>query len=109
MSDNFNVLNRIELLRRERNLTLTALSQKVGINARSLSQYEKGKREPKLETWQALANFFNVSIPYLRGWMVCTRCGAYFIPNDDYYYVRDYIECCPYCMNPYFEGDKSCF
>ncbi len=33
----------------------------------TLSQYETGKREPKLETWQALADFFNVSVPYLQG------------------------------------------
>ena len=32
-----------------------------------LSQYETGKREPKLETWQKLASFFGVSVPYLQG------------------------------------------
>ena len=62
------------------------------------------KRVPDQETWQALADFFNVSVPYLKGYMVCTRCKGYFIPEDDA--VRENIECCPYCMNPYFEGDK---
>lgn len=33
----------------------------------TLSRYETGRREPKLETWQKLADYFNVSVPYLRG------------------------------------------
>ncbi|MDU7064452.1 MAG: helix-turn-helix transcriptional regulator, partial [Lactobacillus paragasseri] len=35
----------------------------------TISQYERGKREPKLETWQKLADFFGVSVPYLQGYV----------------------------------------
>ena len=97
-------MNRLKELRQKNNLTLRELSQKVGMPNNTISQYENEKREPKDPTWQALANFFNVSVPYLKGYMVCTRCKGYFIPEDDA--VREDIECCPYCMNPYFEGDK---
>lgn len=97
-------MNRIKELRKSNGLTLVELSQKVGIPNNTISQYENEKREPKGPTWQALANFFNVSVPYLKGYMVCTRCKGYFIPEDDA--IRENIECCPYCMNPYFEGDK---
>ena len=97
-------MNRIKGLRQKNNLTLRGLGQKVDLSKGAISRYENGVRKPKPETWQALADFFNVSVPYLKGYMVCTRCKGYFIPEDDA--VREDIECCPYCMNPYFEGDK---
>ena len=82
------------------------LESKVNLNISrdSLNKYELGKINPKPETWQKLADFYGVSVPYLKGYMVCTRCKGYFIPMDDV--LRDEITCCPYCGNPYFEGDK---
>lgn len=68
------------------------------------SRWENNLNRPTEPMWQALANFFNVSVPYLKGYMVCTRCKGYFIPENNI--IREQIECCPYCMNPYFEGDK---
>ena len=59
-------MNRIKELRQKNNLTLRALGEKVNMSSSRLSQYETGKREPRLETWQKLANFFGVSVPYLR-------------------------------------------
>lgn len=59
--------NRIREIRNKEKLTLKELSQKIGIASNTLSQYETGKREPKLEMWQALATYFNVSIAYLQG------------------------------------------
>ena len=98
-------MNRIKQLRKDKNMTLVELGEKVNLPKGTLSRYENGGREPKEITWQALADFFNVSVPYLKGYMVCTRCQGYFIPEDNV--VRENIECCPYCMNPYFEGDKK--
>ena len=43
------------------------LSKEVQIPNNTLSQYENEKRKPKLETWQTLADYFNVSVPYLQG------------------------------------------
>ena len=59
--------NRIKQLRQKNHLTLKEVSQKVGMANNTLSRYETGKREPKLETWQKLADYFNVSVPYLQG------------------------------------------
>ena len=59
--------NRLKELREKNNLTLRALGQKVNMSSSRLSQYETGKREPKLETWQKLADFFNVPVDYLLG------------------------------------------
>jgi transcriptional regulator with XRE-family HTH domain len=59
--------NRIKELRLKTGLTLRALGEKVGLANSTLSQYETGKREPRFETWQKLANYFGVSVPSLMG------------------------------------------
>lgn len=59
--------NRLAKLRKEKRLTLKELGKEVSMRDNTLSQYETGKREPKLETWQKLADYFNVSISYLTG------------------------------------------
>ena len=97
-------MNRIKELRKKNHLTLKDMGSKLNMPDSTLSQYENEKRTPNEPTWKALADFFNVSVPYLKGYMVCTQCKGYFIPEDDA--VRENIKCCPYCMNPYFEGDK---
>ena len=61
-------MNKIKELRNKRGLTLVGLQEKVGIRDNTLSQYETGKRTPKkMETWQKLADYFDVSVPYLMG------------------------------------------
>lgn len=60
-------MNRIKELRKKNKLTQKALAKKVGLSNQSISFYELGKREPKIEAWQKLADFFGVSIPYLQG------------------------------------------
>lgn len=65
-------MNRLNELRTQNNLTFRQLSEKlkemgIKISPDSLAKYERGDREPKIDKWQALANFFNVSVPYLQG------------------------------------------
>ncbi|AMY14533.1 XRE family transcriptional regulator [Limosilactobacillus reuteri] len=65
-------MNRIRECRRNKKLTLKQLSKELAkkkfkISADALGKYERGEREPKLETWLKLANFFNVSVAYLMG------------------------------------------
>ena len=80
--------NRIKQLRQKNHLTLKEVSQKVGMANNTLSQYETGKREPKLETWQKLADYFNVSVPYLQGYAEIN------IPNDlKFESKQDAIDC----------------
>ena len=59
--------NRIKELREEKGLTLEKLGERVGIAKNTLSRYESRDREPKLKVWQKLADYFNVSVPYLQG------------------------------------------
>ncbi|WP_288846602.1 helix-turn-helix domain-containing protein [uncultured Fructobacillus sp.] len=64
--------NNIRPLREEKSLTLTGLSKELkktgfSISADALGKYERGDREPKLATWQKLADFFGVSVGHLQG------------------------------------------
>lgn len=61
-------MNRIKQLRKGKNMTLVELGEKVNLPKGTLSRYENGGREPKEPTWQALADFFNVSVDYLKGY-----------------------------------------
>lgn len=59
--------NRLKEIRESKGLTLEDVGKGVGLATNTISRYETGKREPRLETWQKLANFFGVSVPYLQG------------------------------------------
>lgn len=60
-------MNRLRELRKEQGLTLDEIQSKTGINRGTYNNYESGKTEPNQKTWQVLADFFDVSIPYLQG------------------------------------------
>lgn len=60
-------MNRLKDIRKEKKLTLNQLSEKIGIPRATLSRYENGTSEPKQETWQKMADFFEVSVGYLMG------------------------------------------
>ena len=80
--------NRIKELRQKNNLTLKELGQKVGLATNTISRYETGKRQPNIETWQKLADYFNVSVPYLQGFININ------IPNDlKFDSKQDAIDC----------------
>lgn len=59
--------NRLKEIRTKKGLSLEQVGKGVGLATNTISRYETGKREPKLETWQKLADFFGVSVPYLQG------------------------------------------
>lgn len=65
-------MNRIRECRKNKKLTLKQLSKELAknnfeISADALGKYERGEREPKLETWVTLADFFDVPVNYLQG------------------------------------------
>lgn len=101
--------NRLREVRNKTNLTLSSYSRMIGIPSNTLSQYETGKREPRLETWEKLANFWKVSVPYLQGldqeWYQaeCLECGKVFrILSKEV----DEINCCPFCKELYLSISK---
>lgn len=60
-------MNRLRELRQKKHLTLEELGNAVGMLNSTLSQYENGKRNPNNEVWQQLADYFEVSVSYIKG------------------------------------------
>lgn len=60
-------MNRLKELRNQRKLTLDDIEENTGIKRGTYSNYENNKTEPKIETWQKLARYFKVSVPYIQG------------------------------------------
>ena len=67
-------VNRLREKREEKNLTLkettNLLSDKkiLTITPDGLAKYERGKRKPDPDVWQKLADFFGVSVDWLKGY-----------------------------------------
>lgn len=70
-------MNRIKQLRKEKGLTLQQVADDLTatfppgnervISKSTVSRWENGKNVPSAETWELLANYFDVSVNYLRG------------------------------------------
>jgi len=102
--------NRLKEIRQEKGLTLDEMQNQTGINRGTYNNYENGVTEPKLETWQKLANFWKVSVPYLQGldqkWYQaeCLECGKIFrILSKE----ADEVNCCPFCKKFYLSISKA--
>ncbi|MSU87452.1 XRE family transcriptional regulator [Streptococcus dysgalactiae subsp. dysgalactiae] len=59
--------NRLEQLIQEKGYTLKQISSEINIPITTLSGYKKKLRTPKKNNAKILAEYFNVSIPYLLG------------------------------------------
>lgn len=61
-------MNRIKELRNKKGLTVAELANIINVSPSMLSNYENSKSEPRnKEIWTRLASFFDVSVPYIRG------------------------------------------
>lgn len=60
-------MNRIKEVRKKKGLSLQQVADAVGLGNNTISRYETEKREPKIETWNKLAEYFNVPTSYLMG------------------------------------------
>lgn len=79
------IMNRIKELRKSHSLSQAELAKETGISNQAISFYENGKRQPKIETWQRLAKFFNVSVPYIQGLTYTTEQMVKII--HDFYFM----------------------
>lgn len=59
--------NRLKELRKENRLTQKELAQQLGCSQQTITWYETEKRQPRIETWQKIADFFHVPTEYLMG------------------------------------------
>ncbi len=60
-------MNRLKELRKENNLSQRELGKAIGVTRQAISLYERGDRQLKLKTLGKLADYFGVSVDYLRG------------------------------------------
>ena len=58
---------RLRQLRTGCGLSQMEFSKRIGVSKSSVNMYERGEREPNLETLQHIADFFQVDIGYLLG------------------------------------------
>lgn len=58
---------RLRSLRERKGISRRVLADFCGISKSALSRYERGERVPTLTDAAALADFFEVSLDYLRG------------------------------------------
>ena len=100
-------MNRIKELRKKNHLTLKDMGSKSNMLDSTLSQYENEKRTPNEATWQALANFFNVSVDYLKGYGY-SKDYIYKLLDDAYKepYVKGY-EIEPPFTNPVLSAKEE--
>lgn len=59
--------NRIKEVRLSQIKTIEQVANELNVAPITISRYERNNREPKIETWQKLADYFGVPIPYLQG------------------------------------------
>ena len=59
--------NRIKELRQLNKVSQGNLAKVTGLTNQAISQYENGKRNPNEKVWQQLADYFDVSVPYIKG------------------------------------------
>ena len=58
---------KIKELRQEKELTQSELAKEIGVNRRTITGYEAGRRQPDIDTIKKLCKFFNVTSDYLLG------------------------------------------
>jgi len=57
----------LKYFREREGLTQRELADKLGMSSGAIGMYESGKRHPKFEDEEAIADFFNVDLNTLRG------------------------------------------
>ena len=97
LSSRKQIKNRIGDVRICKGISQRKLAKIINVSNQAISAYECGIRKPKKENWQALADYFDVSVPYLQGYSFaeCHWCGNEFILTDEK--DRDRYFYCPYC------------
>ena len=76
------IMNRIKVLRLERNIKQVDLAKAVSVSQAALSGYETGKYEPDFDTLKRIAEYFDVSIDYLLGGKLDSRANASATEDD---------------------------
>jgi len=71
-------LQKLKELRDERQITQTEIANALHITQKAYSYYERGEREPSIQTLIEIANYFNISIDHL----LCRETDNYYALNS---------------------------
>lgn len=86
---------RLKLLRQETGLSQQDFAKQIGTSKSSINMYERGEREPGLETLEAIADYFNVDMDYLLGKSECRNRADYLEADKNLdHYDHLIITCC---------------
>ena len=58
---------RLKMLRKEKEISLSVLAKQIGVTAQSLSLYENAERTPSADVLYNIAEYFEVSVDYIVG------------------------------------------
>ena len=75
--------NRIKKMRQVKGVSQQNVAKALGLTRQAIALYETGQREPRLETWQKLANYFGVSVPSLMGLTEITTNKIYLFQGNN--------------------------
>lgn len=59
--------DRLKELRKSKELSQADFAKQLGLSKSSINMYERGEREPSINTLEAIADYFNVDMDYLLG------------------------------------------
>lgn len=62
--ENSTIGNKIKVLRKTRGMTQQQLAEKLGVQRPTISNYEIGRRSPRIKELKSIANILGVSIEY---------------------------------------------
>lgn len=84
--------NNIRLERKNQKKLLKDVSKDLQIPINTLSNYERGDREPKLETWKKLADYFGVDVGYLQGFTNVKNANTKMYTSDPNKMTKEQFE-----------------
>jgi len=67
IGDKMTFSERFKQLRKDNELTLSALASGLKLNIRTVKRYESGEIDPSITTLAVIAEYFNVNTDYLLG------------------------------------------
>lgn len=82
-------MNRIKELRQKKKLTQKELAKELGLTQSVIGRYEQGDISPRPDKWQKMADFFGVSVDYLKG--AWSKSEVLKLIQDCYIENLDYI------------------
>lgn len=80
-------MNRLKLLREEKNMTQAEIAQIIGVTSQAYGLYENGKRDISTENLKVLSNFYNVTTDYILGNSNERNSNVQYDPNAKVYSV----------------------